>query len=477
MRNRYEDVRRVLVTAGVLAYAALAAACSTDNLLQAAHPDLINPGDIQSPDGANALRLGAMRRWVATTAGPNSNGNESTWLFGGLLVDEWGTSSTFVQNDQVDERRATSDNTTVTNAFRSLNRVRTAVNQALPLMRQFRPTEATNIAELYFARAFAEMQLASDFCNGIPLSDAANPDGSISYGNPLSVDSVFKIAISTADSGIALATASDTATVNILNGLRVIKARAQMGLDLKAAAAATANLVPTTSVYNHTFSLSTATIGANGIWGQPMSNRRYLVGDSVEGNARNLLVANAIPFFSANDPRLPAKFTVTVTGTRTDTTKSQDGLTNSRTTTLYDQTTSVAVTSGLDARLIEAEAALAAGNVNGANGMIPILNTLRGTRFQLGTVQSPVMPPLADPGTPAGRIDLLFREKAFWTFTRGQRLEDMRRLVRYYGRAVTSVYPEGVHYRGGTYGTDVTLLIPQEEQNNPNFKGCTDFKP
>jgi len=474
MRNRYQDVRRVLVTAGVVASAALAVGCSTDSLLQAPDPDLINPPDIQSADGANAVRLGAMRRWTQVTAGPNSNGNESTWLFGGLLVDEWGTASTFVQNDQVDERRATSDNATVTNAFRSLNRVRTAVNQALPLMYTFRPTEATNIAELYFARAFAEMQLASDFCNGIPLSDASNPDGSITFGNPLSVDSVFKIAMTTADSGIALATAIDTATVNILNGLRVIKARAQLGLDLKAAAGATASAVPTTFVYNHTYSTGA---GTNGIWGQPMSNRRYLVGDSVEGNARNLLVANAIPFFSANDPRLPAKFTITVTGTRTDTTKSQDGLTNSRTTTLYDQTTSIAVTSGLDARLIEAEAALAAGNVNGANGMIPILNTLRGQRFQLGTVLSPVMAPLADPGTAAGRIDLLFREKAFWTFTRGQRLEDMRRLVRYYGRASTSVYPEGVHYRGGNYGTDVTLLVPQEEQNNPNFKGCTDFKP
>ena len=62
MRNRYKDVRRVLVTAGVMAYAALAAACSTDTLLEAKDPDLINPTDIQSADGANAVRLGAMRR-------------------------------------------------------------------------------------------------------------------------------------------------------------------------------------------------------------------------------------------------------------------------------------------------------------------------------------------------------------------------------------------------------------------------------
>jgi starch-binding outer membrane protein, SusD/RagB family len=83
-----------------------------------------------------------------------------------------------------------------------------------------------------------------------------------------------------------------------------------------------------------------------------------------------------------------------------------------------------------------------------------------------------VMPALADPGTAAGRLNLLFREKAFWTFTRGQRLGDMRRLVRQYNRPANTVYPEGVHYRGGTYGTDVTLPVPQEEQNNPKYQGC-----
>ena len=60
-----------------------------------------------------------------------------------------------------------------------------------------------------------------------------------------------------------------------------------------------------------------------------------------------------------------------------------------------------------------------------------------------------------------------------WTFTRGHRLGDMRRLVRYYGRA-DQVFPEGVHYRGGKYGADVTLPVPQAEQNNPKWTGCID---
>jgi hypothetical protein len=471
MRNRSHGVRRVLAVAGIVAASLFASGCSTDRYLDAPDPDPVKPEDVQSPDGADAIRLGAMQRWVNATAGPNSNGNESTWLFGGLLVDEWGTASTFIQNDETDTRRTSLSNATVTNAFRTLNRVRTAVNQAIPLMVQWRPTETTKIAELYLARAFAEMQLASDFCNGIPLSNAATDDGVIQYGNPLSVDSIFRLSIVSADSGIALATATDTQTVAILNALRVIKARSQLGSNQIAAAGATANPVPTTSVYNHTF--STVAMD-NGIWGQPMSNRRYLVGDSIEGNARNILVANAIPFFSAGDPRVPANFTITTVGGKPDTAKSQDGLTLSRTTPLYARTTPVAVTNGIDARLIEAEAALLAGNVNGANGMIPILNALRGTARTLGTITTPVMPALADPGTAATRLDLLFREKAFWTFSRGERLGDMRRLVRQYGRVPTAVFPEGAHYRGGTYGPDVNLPVPQAEQNNPNFKGCTD---
>ena len=32
----------------------------------------------------------------------------------------------------------------------------------------------------------------------------------------------------------------------------------------------------------------------------------------------------------------------------------------------------------------------------------------------------------------------------------------------------------GVHYKGGTYGTDVNLPVVTDEKNNPNFTGCTD---
>src|SRR5918999_4394595 len=113
----------------------------SEQLLKASDPDVVNPADLQNPEGAEALRVGALSRWRDATGGDNANGDENTWLLGGLLADEWGTASTFVQNDELDTRRVKIDNGSVTQGFRDLQRVRTAVNQALPLMRRFRPTE------------------------------------------------------------------------------------------------------------------------------------------------------------------------------------------------------------------------------------------------------------------------------------------------------------------------------------------------
>jgi hypothetical protein len=53
----------------------------------------------------------------------------------------------------------------------------------------------------------------------------------------------------------------------------------------------------------------------------------------------------------------------------------------------------------------------------------------------------------------------------------------MRRLIRVYGRNSETVFPTGDYHKNGTYGPDVNLPIPIEEQNNPNFTGCLDRNP
>ena len=470
---------RVRAAAGLMAVALvpLLGACSsaTDTLLEAEDPDIISPENAQSAEGALAQYNGALSRLKVITAGNSSvYGEGSTWLFGGLLADEWSTSSTFVQNDETDQRSIQINNSTVTNMFRYLSRARTSATEAIRGLRQYRETETTRIAEMYFVRAFAQMQLANDFCNGIPLS-SQDEAGVITYGNPLPVADVYQAAITDADSGLAEIKGTAAGDIAVKNALLITKARALLGLAKFNDAATAVAGIPTSYSYEVTYTLTT---GDNVLYSQPASSRRYTVGDSLEGRAHNLLVKNAIPFYSAKDPRVPVSYKI---GTKNDTTLSQDGSIPSRTTTLWARSTSVPVVHGLDARLIEAEAKLQADQIP---AMVTILNDLRNAPPKLGEVQVPAtgtgsLAPLAVPATKDAAIDLFFREKAFWEFGRGFRLGDLRRLVRQYNRPADQVFPVGEHYRGGNYGPDVNLPVPQQEQNNPELGGapaCIDRK-
>ena len=445
---------RARTAAGVAALGLVLSACSgvTDTLLKADIPDIIPPELTQSAEGALGLANGALNTFRSITAG-----DESTWLFGGLMGDEWSTSSTFPQNDETDQRHVLENNGQVTGMLYRLYRTRIRAGEAITALNKYVPTNRALIGEMYFAKAFAEMQLAQDFCNGIPVSDLR--DGLPQAGESETVAKVFTRAVASYDSALAFANGADARSVLIARAARIGKARALLGLARYAEAATEVAGIPTSFSYTHTFSLTT---GTNTIWGQGFSAARYVIGDSLEGNARNIFVKNAIPFASMNDPRLPIQI---LTG------NGQDGQTRVRRTALYGQLTQIEVVNGIDARMVEAEAALAANN---AVSFLAIHNALRAAPPKLAEVQPAVLAPLIDPGTPASRLSLQFREKAFWTFSRGQRLGDMRRLVRQYQRPVTDVFPIGIHYKGGDYGVDVNFPIVTDERNNPKFKGCLD---
>ncbi len=445
----------------VVAAALLAIACHgsiTDTALRVVTPTVIDPGVLANADGANALRTGALAR-MRDIAG----GTESTWLFGGLLGDEWQTSSTFIQNDEADERQITLNNSSVTGQYRTINRTRTAANQAIAGLQKYRPTAIADIAEMYFARGFAELQLAQDFCNGIPLSDASVSP--IVYGKPQTIDAVFRVAMASLDTAITLSgTGTDAQSVLVNRAARVARARAQLGINDIAGAATSVAAVPSSFTYDVTFATSS---GDNILWAQPFSSNRYSLGDTlVKTSAGSFVTKPSINFASAGDPRVPAQNP----GKR-----GQDGSVFVQTTNIWGQSTNISVFNGIDARLIEAEAFLKAGNTM---SWLATLNTLRATPpLPLGAITVTAMAPLADPGDAASRLALTFREKAFWTFGRGQRLSDMRRLMRQYGLAEANVFPTGTHYRGVPYGTDKNLPVPQDETNNPNFTGCIDRNP
>ena len=479
MTRRHSRRGRLATLAAAMTIALGAvAACHTDSLLTADDPDLISPADIDNPDGAAGMRLGALSRLRDMTGGTGGSG-ESPWLYSGLLADEYTSSSTFAQNDETDKRTIQTSNSIVTGHFRDYFRTRTAAMQATLLLRKWLPNNKADIAEMFFVKGFSELSLAQDFCNGIPLSSIVSSNiavDSIVYGEPLPVAQVFQAAAASFDSAFAILGTDTTAAANkrVFTASRIGKARALLANARTAAeyqaAAALVLGIPTGFGYAVTFVVGT---GDNAVWTFTTSNNRYSIGDSVEGNARNLLVKNAIPFLSAKDPRLPASYVTRTTGTRVDTTKGQDGLTYVRVQSRYARSDSMLIVSGIDARLLEAESQLAAGNTA---GYLTTMNALRTgpTRVSNG-INISGMAALTDPGTPDGRIDQFFRERAFWTFGRGQRLNDLRRLVRNYGRTSDAVFPNGPFHKGGSYGADMNFPIPQVELNNPNVHAsCID---
>jgi hypothetical protein len=457
-----------LLVAGAVTSITIFAGCQnglTENLLDADHPTIIDPGNVNSAAGAEAIRVGTLL---------NLRNITSDWTLAGLVGDEWDITVSASVTGFIDQRRGSNPFAIggFTTALRTLATIRTSANQAIPLLERWTPNASANIAEMYFARGMGELQIALDFCNGIPLDDGnASPPV---YSQPLTNAQIYDVAAASFDTAMMKSSGTDAASVNINRAARIGKARALVGNAKfsEAAALVSASAVPTTYTYNFTYAISS---GNNPIWTLNASGRSYSLGDSVEGNARNIIVPGVVPFFTAHDPRVPASYIVAANGK--DTTRGSDGVTYLRATSLYGQTTPITLASGVDARLIEAEAKLQAGDIA---GMTAALNALRATPLTLGAINvTPAqLPPLATPATKDAAVTLLFRERAFWTFGRGQRLGDMRRLMRQYGRTEEQVFPTGTYPTGAsTYGNDVTMPIGPDEIGNPNFQACQDLNP
>ncbi|HEU5218881.1 MAG TPA: hypothetical protein VFU23_09490 [Gemmatimonadales bacterium] len=431
--------RRLL---GVLALGAALTLSACDAMLRANDPDIVTTAT--SAASAIALKNGVVARLNGATVGIQQP--DGIFLFGGLLADEWRSGDTFEQRNTTDARTVDPTNSFLAGPYRDLNRTRVEGRNAIVALRTFQPTPATNISLMFSLTAFAENQIGETFCNGIPFSDVSN--GSIIFGNPVSVDSAFKRAINDADSALANNGGVAAEVTRMINLANMVKARALLNRAQFAAAATAVAAVPTTFTYTMTFSLGTRD---NQNWALGQSVGRYVVPDR-EGT-------NGMPWISAADPRLP-----TVNQNR----NAFDSTTPWFATTLWARSDSVIVASGIEARLIEAEAALQA---NDAVTFIAKLNVARATKAGLA--------PLVDPGTATTRQDLLFRERAFWMYGTGHRLGDLRRLVRQYGRGSETVYPTGVFPKGGNYGPDLNLPISFDELNNPNIPQnqrttCTD---
>ena len=464
-----------IVAGGALAGVAILGACNQDSLLVAPTPDVVRPSDISGPAALPAAYAAAVGDFQVGFAGAYGNGldnNEGLAQMSALLADELIDAETFNTRIEVDRRATKPINLTTLQTFQDIQRARATADLVASRFRQLQPTNPQG-AEVQALAAFTYVMLAEDYCNGVPTSKV-NDDGTFTFGEPQSGRQLLTAAVAKFDSAITAATANGGTTA--LNLARIGKGRALLDLNQPAQAAAAVAQVPSTFNYSIQHDENTGRQN-NAFFTFNYLEGRFAVGDK-EGT-------NGLPFVTLNDPRAPI----------IDGGPGFDGETELFLTTKYsDRSAPTPLALGTEARLVQAEAALAAGDLA---GFLSNLNDARANALTYTADGAPTSQPLPSPsplasadvpGSASGRQNLLFTERALDLFLTGHRLGDMRRLIWQYGRSADAVFPVGPYEptnsskAGANFGPDVNLPIPQEESNNPLFlknanSACIDRAP
>lgn len=421
-------------------------ACSLGNLLEGNDPDqglTLLPGEVTTYTGA----VGVYRSTIQTLARALSLVSEDV----GVITDELTASN----RQNVDARTSSSLGNGIGSAsYAALQSTRVRAAQSVELLQKYGTEEDyPKLGHAYAMEAYAITLLAELFCSGVPLTEVPL-DGHMQYTRGFSTTELLERAVVLFDSAHSYGKDS----LPIATFASVGKGRALLGLGRYADAAAAVAQVPAGANYTVQFIAQTYGIpfwtGAVGA----ATNNAVLSSEGTNG------IRWTADSAKLQDPRVALSVRDSVRYTPTI-----------RQLKYVGGTVNVVVADAIAAQLIRAEAELQPAAAPSG----PWLATINAARATLAT---PLLPPLTDPGTPAGRIDLLFRERAFWFYLNGSRLGDLRRLVRQYDRLPAQVYPTGVYLGNslsiGSYGNEyVFTLPPSEEDLNPVYDGCIDKLP
>jgi hypothetical protein len=454
--NLHDAARRL----GVLAL--LAALPVTGCNLEVVDPDIITPDNLEGELALPTIRAAALGEFSLAYSGSGadgSSGTEGIIMASGMLADELINSETFPTRIEIDRRATQVQNGTLTGWFRTLSRARRAQEFAVDRYRTLASDTTTQpgLAEVLSLSGFTYLFFAENYCSGVPFS-TANPDGTLIFGQPLTTAEMFDTAEARFTAALAAATALSLDTAKHVDTTRrrimINLARVGLGRSLLdqgdfAGASAAVSPVPTAFVYLIGHS-ENSTRQNNGVHVATVVAERYSIADGEGTNG----LRYTTPQFD------PERF--------------------------GDRKAPNPLATGAEARLIEAEALLVAGDTAGA---LAIHNTLRASPplyFAPVNETRPIakayepLPALADTDVTnaGGAVNLHFKERAFWLWLSGHRLGDLRRLTHPpYNRGGETVFPTGPYFKGGVYGADYNFPVPFDETNNPNFARCIDRNP
>lgn len=462
MRDTHTARRRMkpaLLAAAIIAAGLVA--CNSDKILKVTDPDVALPGALAGVGSLPTLRAGAIGNFGVAYNGDQSVSDEEQVDLSALLSDEYINTETFPTRIEIDQRAQQVTNGSLLGTFFDLTRARASSEFAIRNFDALAKTadDSTGYPELLALNGMTYVLFAENYCGAVPVS-TQNADGSFTFGPAETRQTLLDSAVNKANKALGITGSPLTNQFKFL--AQVTKGRALVDKgDYPNAALAVAG-VPTTFQYNYQHSASTVRQN-NGDWGLTVSVGRFGVAD-VEGG-------NGLPFQSDGDVTNPAADprVANAEADRGGDNTGFDGATVQFIQLKYpDRGSPATIADGVEARLIEAEAALKAGNPVGA---LTILNALRSNAALLALrgYAAGSLPPLTLQVGTTAQVDQLFKERAYWLFLTSHRLGDLRRLIRDYGRAANAVFPIGPYFKGGNYGTDVNSPVPQQEQNNPQY--------
>ncbi len=474
--------------AGVLRHAAMLAAvgvagCRPSDVLSVPPPAGVTPSSVyQNQIGAEGLLTDGQAQVFQGIAegGTFTNG---TIAWGGLLGDEF-TWAYFPYGGasaaNIDARVTIGGRGFQESGDQPLQTIllgRLTLLRAIPGLERYEPAAGrSKIGEAFALMGYAELVIAEDYCAGVAL-DALGVSTGVTYGTPLATDSLLAVAAADFDSAVTYV-GSDAATASLA---AVGLARAQLDRGQFAAAAQAVRAVPTSFVYNSGLEAGGYASGAPYVYNLYDYQAAYYGCGIINVDDRK--GGNGLNYISAQDPRLVLSTTVA---------KTCDGLFVGGADSVWyypmkfgNPSAYIPLATGVEARLIEAEAALQANDVRTWAADLRTLRTDTADTHVMFPTPDSLPTDSAENAAHAAQVDLQFRERAFWLFGTGTRLGDMRRLVRQYGRDQSTVFPVGAYPNANNpslpaplsnYGTDVSLTLPTAagglSDPNPRYKGC-----
>lgn len=436
----------------------LLSACSLDRIVEVSESEVgreVDRAALRSRDGAIGLYRSALGSFTSAMSGvSHSVGALTDELQVFYSIATGSPQPSYVELDSRTESQDILGNTRLllqNSGYNTLHAARVQSSQARHLLRNYgTPADSALIANAYAIEGFAIVLLAEVMCSGIPLTQVPF-EGEVEYSPAVPTDDMFKAAVVMFDSALAI----EHDNTSFLTFARIGKGRALLGLgEFQKAGEAVAEVQQGDRFrvrYTNAVAPGTEIAGASFWLQSDLTRRSYMIGNSEGGNGLDWI---STPW-SQQDVRIPID---TTSPSQIQQVKYRDG------------TADIEVANWTIAKLIEAEALLS--DPAAGNQWLQILNNLRSSRG---------ITPLSDPENIDARVNLLFRERAFWLYLDGTRLGDYRRLVRHYGRSAYNVYPVGTYIKSPEvfiYGDAFVFSPPpQERTQNHLYTGCLSKTP